>query len=328
MTAEALTFVSVTFEAEMPLMHLQARSMARFLPGQLAHEILVIDNSLRGLDRKRRARLLDEYGELAGRVRVLRPDEIVQVPDAIGWLRQQVLKLSVSQTVETPHYVVLDAKNHLVKAPSIGFFLSPDGRSRVHAHPFTNHSLRGHLERVLAYLGLPPELYVDQFTSTVTPFVFDTALVRTMIGAIESGSGRPFAEEFVAHQLTEFFLYSGWIAASGRAWDSVFELHRTSCPVVWPGTADRAGVRAAITQATDGQCPFFAVHRRALTKVDRRAARDVAAFWTELGLFDSDTAALRFIWAFRFTFLRRQAVKRLHEFRYRQNRGGSPGSVV
>jgi hypothetical protein len=312
--AEQLTFVSVTFEAEMPLMHLQARSLARFLPERLVHEIVVIDNSRAGLGARARTRLLAEYRHLAHLVRIVRPDAIVDVPDTIGWLRQQVLKLSVAAAVSTPHYLVLDAKNHLVAEPTIDEFVTDDGRVRVHAHQFRTHSLRPHLERVLEYVGLPPEPYLDRFTSTVTPFVFDTASVGAMIAAIESHAQRPFAEEFVAHQLTEFFLYSAWLAAEGEGWDATLQLDAPPSPVVWPGTRDVGSVRSAIEAARSRRSPFFAVHRRALAKVDGAGARALADYWTELGLFGSRAEAIRFIWAFRLNFVLRQSWSRLRRW--------------
>src|SRR5262249_23294214 len=156
-------------------------------------------------------------------VRILRGGDICAVPGTIGWTAQQVLKLSVADQLSTEHYVVLDAKNHFIDRAGSSLFVASDGRARATVHGYKNHSLRPMFEHVLAYLGLDPNDYLERFTGTITPFTLDTALVRTMMQDIERSRGRPFADEFVANDLTEFFLYSGWLVANGRSLDQVYE---------------------------------------------------------------------------------------------------------
>ena len=310
-------FVSVVFETEFPLLRLQARSMARFLPESLCREIIVLDNSTRGMPGGERDALLAEYGGLRPRVRVLRPSDVARVPGMVGWQSQQVLKLLVAEHLGADRYVVLDAKNHFVDTPDVGFFQSPDDRARVNTYGYEQHPLRPNLEHVLEYVGVDPAPYVGSFTATVTPFVLDRELVLAMVADIEARSGRPFAEEFAAHELTEFFLYTAWIVARGRPLEDVFDFHQVFCPVVWPRRADRAGVEAAIAQARSGRTPLFAVHRRALNRLDDEGARALATYWTDLGLFESVPAAERFVRDFRAAFVRTERAKKVRELPYR-----------
>lgn len=287
------TFVSLVYEAEYPLLLLQARSMSRFLPEHLVAELLVIDNSARAMPASVREKLLSSYGALAPRVRILRPTEISTVPAATGWRSQQVLKLAVAELVRTDRYVVLDAKNHLVAPAEASYFFASDGRPRLRAYSFASHPLRRDLERVLDYLGLDPAAHVEHFPATVTPFPFDTALVRAMMSDIERRAGRSFAREFVRADLTEFFLYTGWILSSGTPIGTVYELHEDPNPTVWPRGAHTAGVRAAVDAAASGRSPFFTVHRRAFPLLDAAARGQLADFWSDRGLFDSaDDAAV------------------------------------
>ncbi len=299
MAEPRLTFVSVGYEAEYPFLELQARSMAVHLAPQQVHEVLLIDNSAKPMPADVRERLIGEYGPLASRVTVLRPEDIVKTSGGVGWSTQQVLKLAIAARVASDAYVVLDAKNHFIAPLGSDFFRAADGRLRVPAYSFETHPLRKNLEHVLGYLGIDPAPHVRRFPATVTPFVLSTELVRELIAGIEQRSGRPFAREFLKSDLTEFFLYSGWILASGRKLEDVYDLDIPQSPAVWPKAADAAGVRAAIATAEERRAPFFAVHRRALANLTADGGEVLAGFWAERGLFPTTEAARRFIADFR-----------------------------
>jgi hypothetical protein len=317
---EPLTFVSVVFEEEYRLLELQARSMGMFLDPAAVAEIIVIDNSAGGMPGRVRADVVAGYDGLADAVRVLRPRDITRVPGTIGWRAQQVLKLSVAHRVSTARYVVLDAKNHLIDAAGAALFVAPDGRPRVTAHGYERHALRPMIEHVLKYLGLDPTEHVERFTATITPFTFDTSLVAAMLRDIERRSGRPFAEEFVANDLTEFFLYTGWLIAGGRSLDDVYDIHQAPWPVVWPGSANRGGVEDAIARADERRSPGFAVHRKALAHLDGENAKTVARFWTDKHLFSSVGEAERFIADHAHAYRRARVRKQVRELPHRARR--------
>ena len=291
-----LAFVTVVFEPEYPLLWLQARSMAMFLPDVLVEEIFVIDNSARSMPPRVMEQLLDEYGPLSAKVRVLRPRDICLMPPTAGYTAQQVLKLCVAARVSPDRYVVLDAKNHFVAPVVRELFEAPDGRARVSTTDYASHAQRPQLVHVLEYLGLDPEASVEQFTATtVPPFVFATSVVTSMIDDIERRSGRSFPQEFVANRLTEFFLYMGWIIATNGSLDEIYELRPASRPYVWPKTANRDGVERAIRNATDTRAAVFAVHRIALARLDARSAAALSDFWVCKRLFSTRDDAERFI---------------------------------
>lgn len=307
-----LSLVTVVFETEFALLDLQARSLAAYVqPDDLA-SIIVIDNSARGMGAGTRRRLLGQYGPHRDAVRIVRPEEITEVPAASGWLVQQVLKLVVADLVPTSHYLVLDAKDHFVRHSSVADFVAEDGRARVPAYSYVDHPLRLQLENVLAYLGIDPEPYRERFSATVTPFTLETAQVRRMRAGI--AARRPdndFAAEFVEHGLLEFFLYAGWLLAERGSLDAVFELQEESCPKVWKGTANTEGVEAAIDAANRLGTPVFSVHRRALPRLPLAAVRELAAFWVERGLFASRRDAVAFALAFRVQYVVREVRRKL-----------------
>lgn len=300
--SDRLAFVSVVFEAELALLEVQARSLAEHLPAALVEEIVVIDNTARGLRAPARDRLVRLYGPHAPLVRVLRPDDICHVRGGVGWRRQQVLKLAVAARLSTRHYVVLDAKNHAVRRLRHGDFVADDGRPRAHAYGYDAHPLRPALEHVLTYLGVDPAPHVGRFTATVTPFVLDVDTVRAVIRDVEQRSGRRFAEEFIARDLTEFFLYAGWVVREGGSIEEVHSLDLVPNPTVWPKAAHRDGVLAAVAVGLDRDAPFFSVHRRALAALDEPARAALADLWVARGLFPAAPDAAAFIAAFQRAF--------------------------
>jgi hypothetical protein len=235
------------------------------------------------------------------------------VPGTTGWRSQQVLKLCVAALVESDAYVVLDAKNHFVAPMSADFFRAPDGRARVTAYGYRSHPLRASLEKVLAYLGLDPEPYLDRFTATVTPFVLETAMVRDLIDGVASESGRSFPEEFVKRELTEFFLYSGWVLRTGQSLEEFFDLQDTGSPTIWPKGATLEGVRAALAQSAERGGPVFAVHRRALAALTPDGAGELARFWADTGLFDTEELARTFISDYARAFRKEARLQKIRE---------------
>ncbi len=284
----ALTWVTPVFEAEVPLLQLQARSLARHLPAADAADVVVLDNTVRGLRAADRAALLAAYGPHAAHVRVLRPADVCALPRTSGWRRQQALKLAVAQSVRTPHYVVLDAKNHLVARPAPGAFVTPDGRARVRGYGYRTHPLRPAFTHVLAHLGIDPEAHLDRFASTVTPFVLDTEVVRALVRDVEESAGLPFAHAFVADDLTEFFLYAGWVVRRDGTLDHVMELTDEPSATIWPRGATADGVRETLATVASQGLPLLGVHRNAVPRLDVPARQVLAGFWADRGLVDAE----------------------------------------
>lgn len=310
MRPEKLTYVTVVFEEEVALLWLQARSVAANVAAADVAAIIVIDNTKKGLPASTRSDLLDAYGLAAPLVSFLRPDEICVLPKATGWRTQQILKLKIADLVNTSHYVTLDAKNHFVRPATTEFFVAADGRSRINVYGYETHPLRPNLERVLTYLNVAPEGFVVRFTATVTPFVLDRRTVRDMVSDIELRSGRTFATEFVNQDLTEFFLYSGWVVSQGQTLDEAFECTDVACPAVWPKAANLPGVQGAIEAAIVRDVPIFSVHRRALAVLPPESIEVLAEFWVERGLFESTSDAATFVRDFQSKYARAAKAQR------------------
>lgn len=304
-------FVTIVFDAELELLRLQARSMALYAPADLVQEIVVIDNSARPLAAASVERLLADYGPLRPRVRVLRAAEVTTVPLTKGWRSQQVQKLAIADLLAAPRYVVLDAKTHLIFPLCRDFLEGADGRPTVNVYSYVDHPLRDVLCDVLRYLDVDPAPHIAQFTATVTPFVFDTALMREMMRWIEARSGRRFADEFVLRELTEFFLYSGWLLATGRKLEDVYRFHQRFCQIIWGHLYAVEDCVGAIDAARAAREPFFSVHRKAIAEFGDAQIALVAGFWHERGLFATARDADTFLRGFRDGFVRHRRFDRV-----------------
>lgn len=326
---ESLTLVTVVFDPEVVLLEVQARSFARYLDARGQHDVRVIDNCIGGLRHRRRERLLRQYGPHRARVRFVRLRDIVDTRGVDGWRAQQLGKLLIAADVTTPHYVVLDAKNHLIRPCSTQTFLAGDGRAHGACHPYETHPLRAQLETTLRYLGATPDevrAALLAFPPTAPPFVFDTTLVRSMVGDLEMRSGRTFAQEFERSGLLEFFLYSGWLVLRGPGHGVTWDGTPLPSPTVWPRAATAAGVALAAAETQDAA--VFGVHRRVLARGDADTCAAVAGLWVGYGLAADRGEALRLITRLQHGYVPWMAATRLLERWYRATRRSAHDSAA
>ncbi len=309
----AFTFVPTVFELEIPLLELQARSFAIHAAPELVTRIVVIDNTARGMRHRQVARLLAAYGPLAPKVEVIFRERIATRATSLGWTSQQVLKLAVAAMVEDERYVALDAKNVLVAPLKSGYLEAPDGRARVAAYPYRDHSLRPALERAVAYFGLPLEPQLECFPATVTPYVLYTAEVRDLMKEVERREAAPFARAFVDRGLTEFFLYGAWLTARYDNRTDLYAEDQPRSPMVWPGHVSAADVNSAVVELRARDAPFFSVHRKALIRADSTALATIARTWAEADLFASTGEALEYVRRYRRFYARNVWIKRARE---------------
>ncbi|HWH25851.1 MAG TPA: DUF6492 family protein [Pseudolysinimonas sp.] len=309
------TFVTVVFEPELPLLELQARSMAKFLDPAYIARIIVLDNTDTGISARAWKRVIREYGSLADRVELVGSTQLAGAMATSGWLSQQVLKLAVSSIVHTPSYVTLDAKNHFVRPSGLSDFEAADGRAFGNFHGYETHPHRSALERVLEYEGLDPARFVSRFGATATPFTLYTDRVAALMADVERRSGTEFSTEFIRARLTEYFLYSAWLVAQGETLEELYDPSGVDCPAIWPRGATVEGVTAALNDVRERDPALFSVHRTALAKMNSRAAATLGGLWVERGLFESASQARSFVRRYRARYFPLVAMKKLRDRR-------------
>jgi hypothetical protein len=304
-----LDIVTVVFELEQPLLHLQARSFARYLSADRVANIIVIDNSRPRMRKPFRASLVRDYGRWAERVSVVTPQELGCDHNTSGDRGQQALKLLVADYVQSSRYVVLDAKNHLVAPFSPIQLAAVDGRMKIEFHSYRGHPREAGLRAVLSYFNLDPAL-IDNFTASTTPFVLETQRVRSLLREVEARESQDFVSGFLATAMTEFPAYTAWLLFQGEALAHHFAEDQQTRPVLWPHLANASGVERMISLASTN-VQIFSTHREALARMDRSGAAALASFWAARQLFPDSQIAGQFIAAFKSQRRRKIAFRKV-----------------
>lgn len=206
-----------------------------------------------------------------------------------GWRGQQVVKLLFARRVTTSHYLVLDAKNHLVRPFSLDALHDEAGRARTVRRPPTP-LLRPHLEASLSAFDLPTDV-PDVFSSampTVTPYTFDTAEVLALISALKERSGKNFTAAFrtTYPRATEFYLYYAWLLHRHGSINQHHHLAPDLCITlftVWPQTDALLETAMARVRDEPTIC-FFGLHPNRLPRLDDLTTRLVTELWDAAGL--------------------------------------------
>jgi hypothetical protein len=283
-----LDFVTVAFPADLPLLRLQARSMARYLDPALCGQILVITNEPRapGFLEDLERELLPEYGPLRPRVRLVAGEALNDFQGAPrrgnGWRRQQALKLEAHRLVQTPAYVTLDCKNHFIRPTGRDAFMDEAGRLRV-----LPRALQPHRVEAFEIFGVPPERRPATVFHIVTPFPLITAEVAAMDAALRARSG-PWAGNGSSDTLlsdtgpdvAEYRLYCAWLVAAHGGWEG---LHTLSGPPFVTFFAREDRIEAFLRRVDQPGTRIMGVHRRAAWSPPEEKA-EIIRRWLGFGL--------------------------------------------
>lgn len=291
------TFVTVAYADDLGFMHMQARSIARYVLPELLDEIIVIENGPPMLPNGWRHRLRREYGSLSDLVRFVPASTIAKIPSRIGgWFSQQVLKLMVAKIVKSQYYLILDAKNHFI-FPLTREHIEVAGKPRIFVHGYYTHPLRRYLEPILKYFGLSEE-HLKRMLPTTPPFYANTALILEMIKSMAAREKRSFEDVFCTSstRFTEFFMIAGYILSTDRRFEDFYDLSGGSYSIIWKYAAhDDALIEREINRSEQQCAPFFSVHRGAIPLLSENARNVIAAFWQRRGLFSTQAEALRYL---------------------------------
>ena len=274
------SFVTIGFDADLPWLRLQARSLARYLSPDLVSEILVVDNGFGPGWRKEDLR--KEYGKLAAQVRFVDSRPLPKSMD--GWRRQQVLKLRAASWVKSPAYMTLDCKNVLV-FPLRPEFLASGGRFRTRLINFHHISQEDGVREMFLKCLHGGENYFDvkvdatRFPPFITPLVMVTSEVKSMMQDMQADGD--FASVFSGTHSTEFILYWCWLSRRGRLWE-LYDFSAPACAAIWTSTP-ASEIEPLMTRPSEKQ-PFFSVHRRAWAILDSRVRSSIKDFWRQRGL--------------------------------------------
>lgn len=297
MSSEALDIVTICFLDEMRMLQMQARSIDRLMdPALLANYRIVINDSRRDACVQFVETVIKpELDWLADRIKILLPKDFgVEVPEG-GWKAQQALKLAAARAVETPHYLILDAKNHFVrKVTHADLFDGALPRARIYQ---TSGKRTQWLANGLSYFGLDPAQAQQLSGATVTPYLMVTRIVRDLVEAIEDMEKAPLIRYFSAEndekKSSEFFLYYAYIVSRIGPYDSIYSCTlRAQATLFTQHPRTDEAFEKIMRSAEKGVCYAFGVHRRRMGALDKEQRKRIVKMWKKVGLIDGSEAEI------------------------------------
>ncbi|KGB82358.1 hypothetical protein JT55_08215 [Rhodovulum sp. NI22] len=317
---QKLDIVTVVFRGELPLLVLQARSLARFFDADAIGGIHVIVNDRAEADCVRAVEALrGEYGALAPLLRVVRPAELRDptrresagqraerwvvnnvrgrlrnlLPQRkrlasgwrgnSGWAMQQAFKLMSARVLSAPNVLILDAKNHFIGQAGAANFIDEMGRPRSRA--VAQVPMQGRwIEASFGCLGYPSPPSNRPVPPSVTPVVLGRRRLLGAVAAMEQKIGP--LDLFFAHkrgETTEFMLLFAEIDKGQGLWAQEFG---DGLPVSLTAfsSSDDAYLGELLQAARDGRSPLMGVHRRRITSTAEDLRSALFGFWQDRGL--------------------------------------------
>ena len=319
-----IDLVTVVFSAELPLLVLQARSIARHVAAEaLGAIVLILNDPDEAACRRALERLRGEYGRFADRVRIVSPSTLLERPEGLrarlraawtaggrtrakalfprrrrrgnpagwrgnnGWSMQQAFKLLCAPLCSADHVVFLDAKNHFLRTADATHFVAADGRARTRALA-PDEKQRSWVEASFAALGLPPPP-PGKVPPTVTPFAIERVVLAECAARLTRRLG-PLESFFALRRgrATEFMLlYAALDGGEGRWWRLFADGLPASVTVFRPPEAGDPGDAAmleAVRALRRRPALIAGVHRTRLVRLDGEVRRELLGLWTAHGL--------------------------------------------
>lgn len=283
-----VSLVVVFYERELDMLALLAKSVGRHADAGLVTEIVVVDNSYNQPDLRARfeAKVISEFDKLTDVVRYVHAAELGVSPTSAkdGYTTQQALKLEVSQVVTNEHYLVLDAKNHLISPLERPALFADDGRPKSEFTVFENNYLGRCRQTSFAYWG-EEIAFGEESLPTVTPYLMITDVVRAMLSEVRERSGFGVVDLIRENdRRTEFLLYAGFISST-IGMDKAYVAGPRPCATLytkWPEKDE--DVRRVLGTVERPDVYAMGIHARRYPQLTQEHAALVAQQWVGAGL--------------------------------------------
>lgn len=211
-----IDIVTVVFQQEIPILKVQAESIARYCKNIGIRNIYVVVN-----DDEETIHKIDAgwWGDMANHVLVIpRSAFSTQFIDN-GWVSQQALKLLAASMSHNIWSMVLDAKTVFVRELKLTDLFDDAGRARVGTLPvFPVFEPTRLMINELYSIDMK-----DQLGPGGVPFFFQNDVVRLMVAETTFLAKKSFPIWFQARgRITEFMLYSGYLQYRFGGYDTFY----------------------------------------------------------------------------------------------------------
>ncbi len=290
-----LSFATVVYSRDFPLLELQALSFARFVDPDMVSSIHVIMNDCdEDTLRAKIEPLLASYGPLRSKVQVLGGDDLLlqsgqyarrSLPDRIlienrfripgirrqgwrgsnGYRSQQVLKLGAARVAASENMVILDTKNVFLRSFDPTEFFADNGAARIAFIDVQSDYHRNWLVESLDALGASgTDLNGLRTTTFATPFAMRRSLALALLDEINDRYGSVQALFGSRRRPSEFMLLNAFCLKSPDGYAPWFEDHAQYNIGLWP-TYSPEEMASQLAMLDDPAALTLGLHNRALS---------------------------------------------------------------
>ncbi len=315
-----LSFATIVYSKDYPLLTLQAMSIARFVAPEQVASIHVILNDVdeAGLTAKVEP-ILQAYGPLRPKVRVLAGEEVLlgeghcarrPLQDRVlienryripmirkggwrgnnGYRMQQVLKLGAARVAEAENLIILDTKNLFLRPFEEDEFFSPKGPARIQFMPVKSEYHRNWLNQSLEALDVTLAQPNDTRTTTFsTPFPVRRALVLALLDEINARYGSVQALFASRKRPSEFMLLNAFCLKSSEGHAPWFEPADPAHIGMWP-TYSQDQLARLVARLQDDASLSLGLHNRSVANLPENLRYQVYAALEARGICKQQVA--------------------------------------
>jgi hypothetical protein len=280
-------------------MKLTAKSISQHDPdGLLGHVLLLwLDESL-ATDHAEDIDEIKAAIEQTRRVTFHDFSWMIRTKGMAGWKQQQMMKLKAATLIETDFYVVLDAKNAIIRDVRPGTLISACNTGFIfgqHTVGELTEEKRGWFEKSAKALGVtvPPD---RKLSGSTTPVLMHTQTVRDMFQAIgEKMDTKDLCMgplcDFIHDGATEFTMYELFVATRSEEGCIHTLTSRSLARNLWNGCTVERRVQTIEEALADEDVIFFGAQPGTLDGLSpdehSRLAKSVSGLYSLAGLYDS-----------------------------------------
>ncbi|WP_170422796.1 hypothetical protein [Ruegeria arenilitoris] len=311
-----LSFATVVFSKDFPLLELQALSFARFVDPDLVGSIhVILNDSHEDRLRAQVEPILNAYGPHRSKVRVVGGDELLlqpgqyarrsfsdrvlienrfRIPGARkhgwrgtnGYRSQQVLKLGAARVATSENMVILDTKNLFLRSFDGSEFFAESGAARM---AFIDVESEFHRKWLLESLDALGGRQIDpsglRTTTFSTPFAVRRSLILALLDEINDRYGSVQSLFGSRRRPSEFMLMNAYCLKSPEGYAPWFE-DKAQCNIgIWPSYSPEV-VETQLAMLEDPSALTLGLHNRALSKLPANLRDRVFAELEHRGICD------------------------------------------
>jgi hypothetical protein len=203
-----------------------------------------------------------------------------------GWQIQQALKLFYTHSSSADAVLVLDAKHVFIK----NIYLQDYFLDGLYKMPISSQAVHVGKNRGNAFINcynffnLDWSNYINESLPTVTPFIFDTQVVRDLYVFVKKNTGIDFESFFLKNLdfYTEFYFYTAYLHYL-KILHSLYTNVNNFNPIFWGGEDDVSDKIKIVFQ--DSRTQSVGLHRRFIDVHKYSLMKDVIApYFLSLGI--------------------------------------------